>query len=89
MLHAPCRAIVSRHRRGCRLRIQVQYKGHRLKQGDPEFQALPFENRKKILNGWYRDTVTSDPEYKTLPTEEQTRIHQNFEKDAGLYPCVS
>lgn len=58
-------------------------------QSDPEFQALPFENRKKVLNGWYRDNVGADAEYQSLPTMEQSRIHRNFEKESSVTPGAS
>lgn len=55
-------------------------------QNDPEFQSLPFENRKKVLNGWYSENVASDSEYQSLPPAEQSRIQQNFQKESAVTP---
>ncbi|MCK5602912.1 hypothetical protein KAR91_13605, partial [Candidatus Pacearchaeota archaeon] len=52
---------------------------------DPEFKALPTEEKGRILSNYFNDTMI-DSEFLALPEDEQGRIKNNFLTSEGFAP---
>jgi len=49
---------------------------------DPEFNALPIEEKGKILSNFFHSEMADD-EFRALPEDQQKEIHNNFLRSEG------
>ncbi|MBM2833395.1 MAG: Tetratricopeptide 2 repeat protein [Candidatus Brocadiaceae bacterium] len=51
---------------------------------DPEFKALDFSSKRRVVDGFMDKFIIPDAGYQALPEERKANILHQFERDAGI-----
>lgn len=51
---------------------------------DPEFKALDFSSKRRVVDGFMEKFIIPDAGYQALPEERKANILHQFERDAGI-----